>query len=579
MKARRSWVAWAALAALTAFAVFVLPFQFPLSLPVSSEAYAAGENNKVAAIAVVLLSVLATAVLWRWGRSHDADVSPHQSQLGWRWLAAMEAVALAFTAGLGSLMVRAGDDYGEAAYFLAQLETGLRLHRTIYRGFEFAYGPLLYAWPAFWVKALTPLHVSSAAAYVVALTLMQLAGFGLLFYTVNALPIARSLKMVANIAFLLGSLSPSLGLNYSIFRFLCPLAIVVSMSRRKTVAAAALVAAAGVAVNFAVSPEMGIGFAAACAAYGLYRGTISGWSWLTVAGAGLAGGTAFAWLGGPAYFLTMRNLAHGGFNLIVAPEPRTIALLVAVVALAPVAVARWLRAGQTLPAETAMLLGIYCIALSLVPVALGRCDAVHEYFDGLAAFLLSLVAVNAAAQTQGSRVRARVWVGCVVFAAVLNQKAAQHLYWESELMLIVPDRQEDASQGVDVQALERVLGGEPVILVNDVPPAVHRKLLADGLLAPSYFRAMTAVWDQSAEQKKIEDMRLARFALLSMGGVANPPQDWNSDGTVRRWAALGLHYRQKRSPYVPGFLLQDELRANWVVAGAFGEYVLYRRLR
>jgi hypothetical protein len=575
---------WAALALASAFAIFVLPFSFPPRIPVAAEAYAAGQNNRIAAIAAGLLSLLAAlgCLLWRCRHPHNPTV-PEQTSLSWRWHAAGQATAAAFTLTLGAFMARTPDYYGEAAYFLAQLETGLRLHRVLYREFEFAYGPILYWWPALWIKALTPSFLSAPAAYVLSLTLMQMAGVALLFYVVDALPMARRLKAIAFATFVLGSLSPTLGLNYTLFRFLFPLAAMVLLSRQQRVWLASLVAAAGVALNFGVSPEMGLGFTAAALAYSLFRTVDSGrrwqWQWLGVGVAGLAGGAAFALLCAPDYFLTMRNLAHGGFNLIIAPEPRTLVLVIAVVALAPLAVTRWWRAGQKPGAETGMLLGIYCIALAMIPVALGRCDSIHAYFNGLAAFLLSFVAITPTRTPDRLQPWGKLWIASVITLAILNQRATIHLY-SDDLRTLAPHAQtRAATDGIDVPALEAELGGEPLAMPENAPWAVKHALLDDHLLAPSYFNGMTAVWDQTAEEKKIVFIRQARFALLWQGGIADPPAHGWDSVTAQRWAALGLHYHQIQIPYRPGLLLEHEFQTNWEVAGIFGKYILRRRVR
>lgn len=85
------------------------------------------------------------------------------------------AAVTMYAAVLGALMVRNGMYYADAGYFLTQLRTGLVFHAKLYRDVEFAYGPLMYYWPAFFLRALGLLHVSAETAYVVALCAMELA--------------------------------------------------------------------------------------------------------------------------------------------------------------------------------------------------------------------------------------------------------------------------------------------------------------------------------------------------------------------------------------------------------------------
>lgn len=549
---------WLLVALVTAFGAFVLPFFFPRNQPVLSASYTAGDNNRVAAIAVAAIMVAVLFVCWRWKigvtrEEPDEALSP-------RWLGWALVILLGFIGAFGWLVQRAHIFWGDEGYFLNRLTAGLIFHRPIYTGFEFSYGVLLYYWPAAFVRALAPLGVSMGYAYFVSLAAIQALGLALLFYVIQALPMRRKLKAAMFVLLTFSFLTPLLGINYSAFRFILPFAGVVWLSRQRRVAVAVLIAVLAEIVELACSPEMGMAFGAAVAVYGLYKALVSEARWLWVSGAAI-----LMTLVERGSLITMAKFAKGEFNLIVEPLPHMLVFLIASVALAPIAVAAALRQGGR---YAGMLLSMFVASLGLLPVALGRCDPIHVLFNSLGLYLLSFVAINSA----GRRWQ-KTWI-VVVTAIVLLTQAVNFGVYKNDLREVLRRTPDRGNAGIDLARLEAAIGPGTVAIPIYAPQPIVDDLTLSGQLRPGYFSGLG--WDATAEQRTISDMRQAEFALVPTQPVLFSEDIDNT--RIKRIMRLGYVYKQRRQPFVVGLMIQRELAEHWTVVGHFGGYTLYRRV-
>jgi hypothetical protein len=505
----------------------------------------------------------AAAALCCWLLRLGITPREEQEQLSLRWLGITCAAALIFTGVLGWLAVRTHIYWGDAGYFYNQLRSGLVLHRTLYSGFEFPYGPLLYAWPAAFVIALRPLDVGMGPAYMVALGALQLPGLGLLFYVLQALPMRRSLKLAALLLMTLGALVPLLGINYAVLRFVLPFAALVWLARQPRLVSALAIAGLGEMAQCAASPEMGMAFAAGVVTLSVYRALTEGRRWLWLPLAVLAGAEFFARLVGHDYFLTFGRFAHGEYNLIVEPLPHLLLLTLAAVALAPLAVAGAVRVRSP---RAGMLLGIFAAALTLLAPALGRCDPIHAFFNGLGLYLLAFVAVDAAPPAWR-----KAWVVAFALIIVLTQ-AVNFKVYKDELRTALHRSVPDPDQGIDVAALERTLGGSPVTAPFLAPQHVLDELTTAGLYDPVY---SSTLWDLKAEQEEIAQIRQSTFALAPTVPVHAMEEIDNT--RIKRIERLGFVYRERNPPFYVGPPIYQELADHWVPVGRFGAFTLYRR--
>jgi hypothetical protein len=403
-------------------------------------------------------------------------------------------------------------------------------------------------------------------AYLLCRAALQTLGLGLLFYTIDALPMRRGLKVAGFVLITFGTLTPLLGINYSLCRFILPFSACVLLSRQKELWRGVAVAGLGEMIQFAVSPELGVAFAAATVMYGLYRSLSSGirWFWIAVTGCGC--GCIFAIVAGRDYLLTLRAFAKGGGNLIPQPLPHLLVLLVAVVALTPLAVTHFVRKRTEIGC---MLLAMYAASLALLPAALGRCDPLHSFFNGLGPYLLSFVAVDRASARQRN-----AWVALVSCAFLFTQIVNFATYEERirSVFRRVPDK---ANADFDVYNLEKVIGEQAVSAPGGIPWQLMEELTSRGQFKPGYFDRMVNVFDEQAEKRKIADMRLATFALVpSAGLLVSEPID---NTRIKRMMRFGYVYRERHTPYVAGILIERELETHWSAVKTFGSYTLFRQ--
>lgn len=564
---------WAGVALTTFFVTFVLPFFFPPRNPSYSRAYSAGANNRVAMVGIACVSVaVAMGCLWlkldplRRSERQDADTRDGRGPLTYRHLVWGVAALVGFTAVLGSFVIRDGFFYSDAGYFLTQLRTGLVFHGRLYRDFEFPYGVLLYEWPATFLRVLGRVGVSRVASYVVALAAAEAAGVVLLFYVVRALPMRNGLRVAAFALIVFGSMDPLLGLNYSLLRFLLPLAAAVLLGTRRTLAGAAVVAGAVELLMLFTSPELGVAFGGAGLAYGLYRGWRDGRAWLTVSAATLLAVGVYALISAHDSLETLGKFAGGGFNLIIQPVPHILALLVAVVALAPLAVVWSLREA---PAAACVLLPMYVVSLGLLPSALGRSDPLHVFFNGLGAYLLAFVAIDKAVP----RWR-RIGVAAIALTFVYTQLQDYDFY---KLLLTKTFRNiddDDSLSPATLQALEQTLGPHRVLFPWNMPLRLTNALTSSGQFQPEYFCVMPL--DRVSEEQKVTEMRAADFLMVPRGWKLVTSDDIDNGG-FKRYLRLGYTYKVRQTPYLAGALMLDELERHWRPVGTFGTYTLYRK--
>lgn len=569
---------WCAIGIAACLATFVLPFFFPMKSPVYSPAYTAGGNNRIGALSVACLSLLITAWIWARNKSHAS--LPAETRLRSSLPQPVFVGCLVLTCLLSTLLgwgiVHSGVYYADAGYFLTQLRTGLIFHKTPYKDFEFAYGPLLYYLPAFAARALSLVQLNPAVAYVVCYVGLQTAGVWLIAFVTSALPLRRGVQIAAFCFVVLCTLNPQAGLNYTAARFLLPVAALVILTRQKRLVPGMIVAGLGVIAQFLVSPELALAYIAGCVAVAVYLAVLRGHRFLLIGVSALAGALLYFLCANPAYFRTMQEFAKGGYNEILAPAPHILALLFCAVVLAPSAVADALLC--RLPAAHAtewrrvhnagMLIGIYVIGLVLLAPALGRCDPLHVWFNGLPLFLLGFVAL----QSFRTRWRVTGLLAAALFSVYsLGQEYALERGKLAQVLLHAPDPTEDA----DLPALTRRLLGSRVMIPYDPPMRLVDALVQVKEFAPAYLCIPPA--DPAAERNLILQMRREPYVLVHRGTDKLGQENRIYNNGLRHWLRFGYRYRARYAPYVQGQLTQRELDLNWRFAGIYGSYLLYQK--
>ncbi len=582
------------------FGVFVLPFFFPPAFgTVISVSNVAGFNNKLSAVAAAVCAA-GVFLVCRWlpelappRPTGQLDLRP----LPWR-AATAAALFVGVWAGVAGALVGASDRRfpADVDYFINQMSSNLFYHQQLYSQIEFPYGPLLF-YPPIELYALFHGHLSLQRCFVMVQMVHQVLGILLFAYLVNSFPMSRRWKGFALCCFGLFTLQPMQGPNYTLLRFTLPLAMLVFSVRQSRAWRTALLFVVSQMVTLAVSPEMGFAFGAGAVCFSLFQAFRAGWSWLLVALVVPGGAGLFLLMVGAPYLRMLALFAGGAYNFIVEPLPYMLLFLLCIVWLVPRMLAARLRDGE----RDAVLLGsCFVVSMALLPVALGRADPCHVFFNGVGIFLLTMVAISRAPRWQQ-----RAWgiwcAGTLVWGLLLIYSAFDgelHLMVERDVAThrssyVVRSVLEIAGRvnwvarrlykldlhgvkGFDIGRLEGIVHGEPVATPLEISPQAEQLLKEHGLYRPDFYYFMMAVLDAKGEEHKIAAMNRAHWALLPTGVVFRESEGQDIEKMV---TGSKLTYPSRRAPFVKGVLFAANLRDRWQAVGEVGEYTVYRNLQ
>lgn len=599
-----------ALFAAGAFAAFALPFTVGSGgAAVYSTAWAAGAENRAAYVALAAISAVGALICWRVFRSTRSAApallrEDRSFGFSWWWIALLGVIVACWSLGWGSAILRANLRVGETNYFLEQTRNaagiGLPSPMQIYRDLEFPYGPLLLELPVWLWRLVGRVGISVGACYVLTLAAFSTMGFVLLAYILRSLPMTPRARGVFAVCGAFVAMNPLFGPNYSLFKFLWPVAVLVAAASCGSSVRRFAVYLCGSFCMLMISPELGVGLTAAIVVeeWVIQRSTRKRGvlPWLNFVAPLLALGLFVACYG--VVFLERLRLANSGaLNLVIQPMPDLLIFLAAATWLAPDLVGRLLPyAGFGRRSETdgghiaALLLGVFVLGLGMLPGALGRADPLHVFFNGLPFWLLSLVAVG-----YNSRGVQRVWLGAIVLLSLQVQADNFHFYARSMRDVVLAQRKPAAAH-LDVARLEQMTQHQPV-----TAPVLYAISLPDELLLrshrmlrPTSAPGLAEVWNRPSEERRIAEIRKTEWALVPEGdflqiehapGSAPNHSVGQHDSLVKRSARgaarllFGFPYKEKRAPYAVGTVLMGELAANWKPVAAFGNLRLYRRLR
>ncbi len=494
-------------------------------------------------------------------------------------------------------------DYGDGRYFMRQISMHVDFGRRLYDQIELPYGPLLFYGPVIVQALLSPLHASPKAAYYTTLVLEHVIGLLLVVYVLDRLPILRKWRIVFLLLCLLHTYPFGLGLNYTFLRFALPIAFLVLAARQTKARTLGVCLFAGQAASLSLSPEMGFAFAASSMAYAAYCFFKAGRAWLGAVVAPIAATVTFLLLAGAGYLRMLKLFAHGIANLVVEPNPYVLVFLFALIWLVPLMLARFFREARP---EAPLLAAVYVFSVALLPVAFGRADPGHVFFNGFGIYLLSLVAISDARPLEQV-----AWVTCVVLALTWTAfvddrfsggfvKARIYYdvsHWQDDgLMraahaltrkvsptaekLLFPAGTGDYSdyEPFDLTGLRTIVGKDPVALPVTVPLPVEEALKRSGQFVPTFYQFQWSILDASAEDRQIKEMNASRWALLPKGPIGMFTE---TPDNVAPYLGHRLPYRSpypmKRAPYVIGRSFQENLQANWQLYAEVGKYDVYRR--
>ncbi len=514
------------------FAVFILPFLLTVSpVPVYSTAWVGGAENRAAMVGMALLScivLLATALRNR-KTVTPAIMDLPRERLAGRWLLVTATFVVLWTLVFGLAIVRSGLRVGETNYFLEQTRNvagvGLDAPMQIYRDLEFPYGPLLLEPPVWLWRLLGHGPVSVGTCYVILLATWNVLGMILVWYTLNRLPMRGWTRRLLFAICFFETLHPLFGPNYSLGKFALPMAALLWGASVRDSYRRALAMAAGLFASLMVSPELGIGLAAAIVVYSVAR-ALQGQEararqLLTIAAVPAAYGL-FLLLYGAAFLDRLRHASGGALNLVIQPMPDMLVFCLAVIWMAPVAVGLGLKHTDATLVDRAVttarvahddgptLLALFVLALGMLPGALGRSDPLHVFFNGLPFLALSLIAIDRLPR------RARLaWAAALMVLAVQVQAANYEMYARS-LWTVLSAQRHPIPVTLDVAHLARETGGLPV-----AAPVLYGITIPDELalrqahmLVVDPAPGLAEIWDETTERGHIERLRQSRWALL-----------------------------------------------------------------
>jgi hypothetical protein len=569
--------------------VFVLPFFFPPSHALPSQAYVVGYNNRVAWASLALVSGLVFLLSVRGGAPAPRDRT-REPALSWRWLAGVLLLVVVWNGALSWLVFAAHGYAVEDFYFLPQLEKFYFLHRPLYSEIEFTYGPLLF-YPPIWLHwLLTPFHVSLRASYYVSTLFEHLAGAALLYFVVHCLPMPRVNRLAAFASVALFSFTPLLGPNYTLLRYMLPIALFVLLARIARPLRAAGATFFAQMLVWLDSTEMAVAFGFAVTVYCCYRA----WRhrsvrWLLPIAAVAGADALYLAILSHEELSSLVSIAHGWANRVPLPSLEVVTLLIAAVWLVPRLVAGHVSRDSP---QSGLLLGLYAMGLALLPASLGLSDIVHIGGNSLVLFLLSLVAIAE------WKPRARsLWIATVAatyLLLVIRTGLETHFLFYPDVACIegrsmplvarLPPRLASRLRGfeqrwpcnsepLDAGALHAAIGETPFAAPYAMPEIVEEALPGVSNFVPSYWSGTINLWDRATEQRKVDELRQTRWALLP-----GHPEPTPVAPNVNARFSIPTHYRVVH-PMTWDGVLADEIDRNWAPAGNIGPYLLYRRIR
>jgi hypothetical protein len=369
-----------------AAAFFRLPYYFPVSSSLSAS-YVFQYNNRVAVL-VFLAGAAAFAILFRGLSLQPATRDSRVSRVS-------ALFAAVFCVGLGLLYWWISSPegiHGDVPYFYSRL-CELAAGKTIYRDFEFVYGPLLLYLPL-WTGRL--FHLSLIHGYVLFWLVDWAVGIWILYGLVNAIEIPSPYR-TAVFFLLVADFIPALwleGLNYAPVRGLLTagLAMLVYAAHKRQYPppAVAGVAILSAAIAACVSPEYGIAFMLGTGLFlvACVRRRAPGY-WPSVA----ATGFAFLAINGISarmgVYTTLRSFSTGGLNYPILPYPGVLFVMGIFLIAACVAYLAFQR-GQT----DSLTVYLLCICLFSLPSGFGRADSSHMQLGAFSAVIVAALALG-----------------------------------------------------------------------------------------------------------------------------------------------------------------------------------------
>ncbi|MCX5660566.1 MAG: hypothetical protein NTW19_12705 [Planctomycetota bacterium] len=385
---------------LLAYGVFVLPYRFPpRELTAMSESFAAGFNNRVAVLAMVVgvsvLSLRKIAKQWFAPESVDATmcVTERRSRMPMSALWTMLAIYVGMTVFL-YWCIPFLDEYGESTYAVPRLELALKYHLRPYVDIQWAYGPVLFYVPLAFMAAAQALHIPVQDGFVAGYIVLLLVGVWMLFFLCDHFRIKATHRVLIFALVALSQYEFGFAVQGSFIRPLAPYVMLVVFHKALTKfgparSAREVLLLLGITVGCVVAVlstalEMGIIFTAAISAYCGYVAFTSDRTRLYAVVAAVATVAAW-WLLFPGAGHSMGRFSSGAGNLPVYPSIFIIPYLLCILWLPPLLVGSCFSSKRGVNAPFA--LAYAAMIVMHMPPCLSRCDPPHAFGQGMGMFV------------------------------------------------------------------------------------------------------------------------------------------------------------------------------------------------
>jgi hypothetical protein len=430
---------WIASIMTAAIGVFWLPWHCASSIPVPGESYVFGFNNKVGILALgaaIFIALLARLIC---GRPQTSQEWLNQRPLlfpDWGEGKSEYAILAAWSAIWGILLLSWGSFLVDPAWCESRQHyydlNLMALGQVPYRDFMYNYGPAMLYLP-FWLSTFTGGCLSFEQGYLTILILFTLLGFIAVFLFIRSLAIpARQRPFILFLALLAWG-EISMGLQYTPIRFfIVPASLILLNAVVETQKSGApkgeflvmLGSAGGSFACLAISPEMGIAGLMAMLAYGFalalagaQRRALACWVGCLL----MAGITMLVF---PQYLLSVVAFASGGSNFPIYPNIHNVALVGMALITLPALIASAFKAPHD--SRSPLALGLAVGGGMLLPVAFGRSDPGHVFFNSTIPALLMFAAAARAGLLQ---LRCWMWGYTLLYIILVQYSYWGHYYY------------------------------------------------------------------------------------------------------------------------------------------------------
>lgn len=481
-----------------------------------------------------------------------------------------------------------------------------------WRDFYFPYGPLMLYVPVALAWLSARLGAPAVLGYYIALGGSHVVGVPLLAWVVGRLPLAparrRALFWIVGSSALLGVFG---GLNYTLLRFLAPVASVLLLAgwaardRRPSPLALGSVSLALTILNLALSPEMGVAFAAASLGLLVATGEPRGARRYMAPAIQLGGLAVLVATVGGTVSNALASIAGGAYRLPVLPSPYV--LLFTGTAL----FVSFALGGEKRPfAGRAPLAAVFIAGLALAPSTLGRADFGHVMWNGLpvmfagAAFVGRLPGKRFLAWASALALVFPVWCGVNVYisaGALFDAAVAAGQLPRGALValgrVVAPDAtdvgrayDEHRAARIEGATRERLMRLDRVAMPFGAADTLGFEFAARGKLVPVLSDENGPVDDAQLEVV-VAQLRRAERLVIPIG-VANTVGKRVLAGDVPlsrmppyrgRYASVVLQFpvdmRVRRKPYEGRYALGVEIDRTFEPVEVVGRYVVLERKR